>query len=166
MQRQLSLKMQQENNELHRSTIQLQAEMDANVARMTMSSAAYDQMAKEQQIRSNFAKKRADLEKSSASMGSAFYKSQSDVLDKEEQKQLSIVRNGARDKAQVEGSWTEGYAPGCVNGAPMQPTFMPRFVTPPSMQWMAWPILSGKWRRGGNRHSRRWRCLSLTILGR
>ena len=112
MQRQLSLKMQQENNELHRSTIQLQAEMDANVARMTMSSAAYDQMAKEQQIRSNFAKKRADLEKSSASMGSAFYKSQSDVLDKEEQKQLSIVRNGARDKAQVEGSWTEGLRAG------------------------------------------------------
>ncbi|EPQ5851054.1 phage tail tape measure protein [Klebsiella variicola] len=112
VQRQLSLKMQQENNELHRSTIQLQAEMDANVARMTMSSAAYDQMAKEQQIRSNFAKKRADLEKSSASMGSAFYKSQSDVLDKEEQKQLSIVRNGARDKAQVEGSWTEGLRAG------------------------------------------------------
>ncbi|MCS5939006.1 hypothetical protein LNO10_21285 [Klebsiella variicola subsp. variicola] len=65
VQRQLSLKMQQENNELHRSTIQLQAEMDANVARMTMSSAAYDQMAKEQQVRSKFAKLREDAEKKS-----------------------------------------------------------------------------------------------------
>ncbi len=113
-----------------------------------MSSAAYDQMAKEQQIRSNFAKKRADLEKSSASMGSAFYKSQSDVLDKEEQKQLSIVRNGARDKAQVEGSWTEGLRAGLREWGADATNIYAVFVTPPSMQWMAWPILSGKWRRG------------------
>ncbi|HFE4591888.1 TPA: phage tail tape measure protein [Klebsiella quasipneumoniae subsp. similipneumoniae] len=112
VQRQLSLKMQQENNELHRSTIQLQAEMDANVARMTMSSAAYDQMAKEQQVRSKFAKLREDAEKTIKPADEAAFQERTRLLNAEEQKQLSIVRNGARDKAQVEGSWTEGLRAG------------------------------------------------------
>lgn len=112
VQRQLSLKMQQENNELHRSTIQLQAEMDANVARMTMSSAAYDQMAKEQQVRSKFAKLREDAEKKIKPTDEAYFQQQTRLLNAEEQKQLSIVRNGARDKAQIEGSWTEGVRAG------------------------------------------------------
>ncbi|WP_462167802.1 phage tail tape measure protein [Klebsiella variicola] len=112
VQRQLSLKMQQENNELHRSTIQLQAEMDANVARMTMSSAAYDQMAKEQQVRSKFAKLREDAEKKIKPTEEAYFQQQTRLLNAEEQKQLSIVRNGARDKAQIEGSWTEGLRAG------------------------------------------------------
>lgn len=112
VQRQLSLKMQQENNELHRSTIQLQAEMDANVARMTMSSAAYDQMAKEQQVRSKFAKLREDAEKKIKPTEEAYFQQQTRFLNAEEQKQLSIVRNGARDKAQIEGSWTEGLRAG------------------------------------------------------
>lgn len=112
VQRQLSLKMQQENNELHRSTIQLQAEMDANVARMTMSSAAYDQMAKEQQVRSKFAKLREDADRDFKSVNPTIYKAKTAALNAEEQKQLSIVRNGARDKAQVEGSWTEGLRAG------------------------------------------------------
>ncbi|EPL2124010.1 phage tail tape measure protein [Klebsiella pneumoniae] len=112
VQRQLSLKMQQENNELYRSTIQLQAEMDANVARMTMSSAAYDQMAKEQQVRSKFAKLREDAEKKIKPDDEAAFQRQTRLLNAEEQKQLSIVRNGARDKAQIEGSWTEGLRAG------------------------------------------------------
>ena len=112
VQRQLSLKMQQENNELHRSTIQLQAEMDANVARMTMSSAAYDQMAKEQQVRSKFAKLREDAEKTIKPDNEAAFQRQTRLLNAEEQKQLSIVRNGSREKAQVEGSWTEGLRAG------------------------------------------------------
>ncbi len=112
MQRQLSLKMQQENNELYRSTIQLQAEMDANVARMTMSSAAYDQMVKEQQVRSKFAKLREDAEKKIKPDDEAAFQRQTRLLNAEEQKQLSIVRNGARDKAQIEGSWTEGLRAG------------------------------------------------------
>ncbi|WP_276611780.1 phage tail tape measure C-terminal domain-containing protein, partial [Klebsiella pneumoniae] len=112
VQRQLSLKMQQENNELRRSTIQLQAEMDANVARMTMSSAAYDQMAKEQQVRSKFAKLREDAEKTIKPADEAAFQERTRLLNAEEQKQLSIVRNGARDKAQVEGSWTEGLRAG------------------------------------------------------
>lgn len=112
VQRQLSLKIQQENNELYRSTIQLQAEMDANVARMTMSSAAYDQMAKEQQVRSKFAKLREDAEKTIKPADEAAFQERTRLLNAEEQKQLSIVRNGARDKAQVEGSWTEGLRAG------------------------------------------------------
>lgn len=112
VQRQLSLKMQQENNELHRSTIQLQAEMDANVARMTMSSAAYDLMAKEQQVRSKFAKLREDADRDFKSVNPTIYKAKTAALNAEEQKQLSIVRNGARDKAQIEGSWTEGLRAG------------------------------------------------------
>lgn len=112
VQRQLSLKMQQENNELHRSTIKLQAEMDANVARMTMSSAAYDQMAKEQQVRSKFAKLREDADRDFKSVNPTIYKAKTAALNAEEQKQLSIVRNGARDKAQIEGSWTEGLRAG------------------------------------------------------
>ncbi|QNP23005.1 phage tail tape measure protein [Klebsiella variicola] len=112
VQRQLSLKMQQENNELHRSTIQLQAEMDANVARMTMSSAAYDQMAKEQQVRSKFSKLREDAEKKIKPTEEAYFQQQTRFLNAEEQKQLSIVRNGARDKAQIEGSWAEGLRAG------------------------------------------------------
>ncbi|WMJ64844.1 hypothetical protein RBI80_19160 [Klebsiella variicola] len=82
MQRQLSLKMQQENNDLHRSTIQLQAEMDANVARMTMSSAAYDQMAKEQQVRSKFAKLREDADRGFKSVNPTIYKSKNCSIER------------------------------------------------------------------------------------
>ncbi|HBY9809074.1 TPA: phage tail tape measure protein [Klebsiella aerogenes] len=112
VQRQLSLKMQQENNELYRSTIQLQAEMDANVARMTMSSAAYDQMAKEQQVRSKFAKLREDADRDLKPVNPTIYKARTAALNAEEQKQLSIVRKGAQEKAKVEGSWTEGLRAG------------------------------------------------------
>ncbi|MDH8318765.1 hypothetical protein QIG98_27185, partial [Klebsiella pneumoniae] len=73
-----------------------------------MSSAAYDQMAKEQQVRSKFAKLREDAEKKIKPDDEAAFQRQTRLLNAEEQKQLSIVRNGARDKAQIEGSWTEG----------------------------------------------------------
>lgn len=107
-QRKIGLQMQEKNQELYRSTIQLQQEYSNRVAQMTMSSSAYDQMVAEQQVRVRFMKEREELDKQQDDKTSALYKKQSSILDEEEKKQLEIVRTGALKKKEVEGSWIDG----------------------------------------------------------
>ncbi|UGB01218.1 phage tail tape measure protein [Leclercia sp. G3L] len=107
-QRKIGLQMQEQNQELYRSTLQLQEEYSNRVAQMSMSSEAYDQMVAEQQVRQRFAKEREELDTRQRDRTSTIYKEQSSILDEEEKKQLEIVRIGALKKKEVEGSWIDG----------------------------------------------------------
>jgi len=114
-QRKLGLQIQEQNQELYRSTLQLQQEYANGVAQMTMSSVAYDQMVAEQQVRERFAKLREEQDKTIADHSSEQYRKQTEVLRDEEQKQLEIVRSGAERKKQVEGSWFDGMKKGLTD---------------------------------------------------
>lgn len=111
-QRKLGLQIQEQNQELYRSTLQLQQEYANSVAQMTMSSDAYDQMVAEQQVRERFAKLREEQDKAITDHSSELYRKQTEVLRDEEQKQLEIVRSGTERKKQVEGSWYDGMKKG------------------------------------------------------
>lgn len=111
-QRKIALQLQQENQELFRSTLQLQQEYSNSIAQMTMSTPDYNQMVAEQQVREKFAREREQLDKRVLDHGSILYKTQSETIAAEEQKQLDIVRNGAQKKADIEGSWTDGLSKG------------------------------------------------------
>ncbi|WP_068794910.1 phage tail tape measure C-terminal domain-containing protein [Enterobacter ludwigii] len=114
-QRKLGLQIQEQNQELYRSTLQLQQEYANGISQMTMSSAAYDQMVAEQQVRERFAKLREEQDKTIADHSSELYRKQTEVLRGEEQKQLEIVRSGAERKKQVEGSWYDGMKKGLTD---------------------------------------------------
>ncbi|QEU15160.1 phage tail tape measure protein [Enterobacter hormaechei] len=114
-QRKLGLQIQERNQELYRSTLQLQQEYANRVAQMTMSSDAYDQMVAEQQVRERFAKLREEQDKTIADHSSELYRKQTEVLRDEEQKQLEIVRSGAERKKQVDGSWFDGMKKGLTD---------------------------------------------------
>lgn len=114
-QRKLGLQIQEQNQELYRSTLQLQQEYANSVAQMTMSSDAYDQMVAEQQVRERFAKLREEQDKTIADHSSELYRKQTEVLRDEEQKQLEIVRSGAERKKQVEGSSFDGMKKGLTD---------------------------------------------------
>lgn len=114
-QRKLGLQIQEQNQELYRSTLQLQQEYANGISQMTMSSAAYDQMVAEQQVRERFAKLREEQDKTIADHSSELYRKQTEVLRDEEQKQLEIVRSGAERKKQVEGSWYDGMKKGLTD---------------------------------------------------
>ncbi|MCT4773712.1 phage tail length tape measure family protein [Klebsiella aerogenes] len=114
-QRKLGLQIQGQNQELYRSTLQLQQEYANGISQMTMSSAAYDQMVAEQQVRDRFAKLREEQDKTIADHSSELYRKQTEVLRDEEQKQLEIVRSGAERKKQVEGSWYDGMKKGLTD---------------------------------------------------
>lgn len=108
VQRKIGLQLQEQNQELYRSTLQLQQEYSNRVAQMTLSTDAYDQMVAEQQVRERFAKEREDLDKRLSDKASSMYVKQSEILAEEEAKQLAIVRDGAQRKKEVEGSATDG----------------------------------------------------------
>lgn len=114
-QRKLGLQIQEQNQELYRSTLQLQQEYANGISQMTMSSAAYDQMVAEQQVRERFAKLREEQDKTIADHSSELYRKQTEVLRNEEQKQLEIVRSGAERKKQVERSWYDGMKKGLTD---------------------------------------------------
>lgn len=114
-QRKLGLQIQEQNQELYRSTLQLQQEYANGISQMTMSSAAYDQMVAEQQVRERFAKLREEQDKTITDHSSEQYRKQTEVLRDEEQKQLEIVRSGAERKKQVEGSWYDGMKKGLAD---------------------------------------------------
>ncbi|HFS8234675.1 phage tail tape measure protein%2C lambda family [Enterobacter hormaechei] len=114
-QRKIGLQIQEQNQELYRSTLQLQQEYANRVAQMTMSSDAYDQMVAEQQVRERFAKLREERDKAIADHSSELYRKQTEVLRDEEQKQLEIVRSGAERKKQIEGSWYDGMKKGLTD---------------------------------------------------
>ncbi|EMG7890262.1 phage tail length tape measure family protein [Enterobacter hormaechei] len=114
-QRKIGLQIQEQNQELYRSTLQLQQEYANRVAQMTMSSDAYDQMVAEQQVQERFAKLREERDKTITDHSSEQYRKQTEVLRDEEQKQLEIVRSGAERKKQVEGSWYDGMKKGLTD---------------------------------------------------
>lgn len=114
-QRKLGLQIQEQNQELYRSTLQLQQEYANSAAQMTMSSDAYDQMVADQQVRERFAKLREEQDKTIADHSSELYRKQTEVLRDEEQKQLEIVRSGAERKKQVEGSSFDGMKKGLTD---------------------------------------------------
>lgn len=111
-QRKIGLQMQEQNQELYRSTLQLQQEYTNRIAQMTMSSDAYDQMVAEQQVRERFAKLREELERTLSDKNSSLYKQQTQQYAEEENKQLEVVRSGAQRKKDVEGSWFDGMKKG------------------------------------------------------
>ncbi|QMR77756.1 phage tail tape measure C-terminal domain-containing protein [Enterobacter sp. RHBSTW-00175] len=114
-QRKLGLQIQEQNQELYRSTLQLQQEYANSVAQMTMSSDAYDQMVAQQQVRERFAKLREEQDKTITDHSSELYRKQTEVLRDEEHKQLEIVRSGAERKKQVEESWYDGMKKGLTD---------------------------------------------------
>lgn len=114
-QRKIGLQIQEQNQEIYRSTLQLQQEYANGISQMTMSSAAYDQMVAEQQVRERFAKLREEQDKTITDHSSEQYRKQTEVLRDEEQKQLEIVRSGAERKKQVEGSWYDGMKKGLAD---------------------------------------------------
>ncbi|HCM9545178.1 TPA: phage tail length tape measure family protein [Enterobacter hormaechei subsp. xiangfangensis] len=114
-QRKIGLQIQEQNQELYRSTLQLQQEYANRVAQMTMSSDAYDQMVAEQQVQERFAKLREERDKTITDHSSEQYRKQTELLENEEQKQLDVVRSGTERKKQVEGSWYDGMKKGLTD---------------------------------------------------
>ncbi|MEP8853787.1 phage tail tape measure C-terminal domain-containing protein [Enterobacter hormaechei] len=114
-QRKIGLQIQEQNQELYRSTLQLQQEYANRVAQMTMSSDAYDQLVAEQQVQERFAKLRKERDKTITDHSSEQYRKQTELLENEEQKQLDVVRSGAERKKQVEGSWYDGMKKGLTD---------------------------------------------------
>lgn len=108
-QRQIGLQMQEKNQELYRSTLQLQQEYSNAVAQMTMSTAAYDQMVAEQGVRERFAKLREDRDKEITDHASAEYKKQTALLLAEEQKQLQIIKSYSREKQKAHEDAASGF---------------------------------------------------------
>lgn len=111
-QRKIGLQMQEQSQELYRSTIQLQQEYSNRTAQMTMSTAAYDQMVAEQQVRERFAKLREDLDLKIADKSSALYQRQTQKYAEEEEKQISVIQSGSQRKKEIEGSWIDGMKKG------------------------------------------------------
>ncbi|MFU0886767.1 phage tail tape measure C-terminal domain-containing protein [Kluyvera sichuanensis] len=108
-QRKIGLQMQEQNQELYRSTIQLQQEYSNRVAQMTMTSSAYDQMVAEQQVYERFSKLREELEKQITDSKSQEYRNQTAILDAEERKQLDIVRRSANEKIRAQEDAASGF---------------------------------------------------------
>ncbi|NSL16650.1 phage tail tape measure protein [Serratia marcescens] len=98
-QRKLALKMQEQHRDLVAETAQLQQQWDNKLAQPIMSSAAYDQMIAEQQVREQFRQKREQLDKDFSDKSSLLYKKRTAILSEEESKQLGIVRKGSADMA-------------------------------------------------------------------
>lgn len=108
-QRKIGLQMQEQNQELYRSTIQLQQEYSNRVAQMTMTSDAYEQLVAEQQVRERFSKLREELDKQITDSASREYQKQTAILDNEEQKQINIVRRSAKEKVRAQDDAASGF---------------------------------------------------------
>lgn len=111
-QRKIALQLQQENQEMFRSTLNLRQEYDNSIAQMTMRSDAYNQMVAEQRVREKFAREREQLDKTQVDKSSDIYKQQTELIATQEQKQLEIVRNGTERKQELSGNWTAGMSKG------------------------------------------------------
>lgn len=108
-QRKIGLQMQEQNQELYRSTIQLQQEYSNRVAQMTMTSSSYDQMVAEQQVHERFSKLREELEKQITDSKSQEYRNQTAILEAEERKQLDIVRRSTNEKIRAQEDAASGF---------------------------------------------------------
>lgn len=108
-QRKLGLQLQEQNQEMYRSTLQLQQEYSNRAAQMTMTTDSYDQMVAEQQVRERFAKLREDLDKQITNKASQEYSNQTSLLSAEEQKQIDIVRRSAKEKIRAQEDAASGF---------------------------------------------------------
>ncbi|MBA5234751.1 phage tail tape measure protein [Pectobacterium aroidearum] len=111
-QRKTAIKLQEQSHALVVSTQQLQQEWNNSIAQMTMSSAAYEQMVAEQQVRERFHQARLELAKTETDVTSENYRQQTEVLNSEENRQLEIIRTKSQEKQEALGSWTAGLKKG------------------------------------------------------
>ncbi|MGQ7808214.1 phage tail tape measure protein [Hafnia alvei] len=111
-QRQLAVKLQEQNRDAVKQTSSLQLEQSNKLAEMSLSQPAYEQMLEEQKIREDFTQRRVQLEQEVTDKNSALYTQQTAFLASEQQKQLDIVRSSADERAKAEGSYSLGFRKG------------------------------------------------------
>ena len=115
--REIGKKLLEQTRSMVMETAEKQQEYANQNAQMTMSTAAYDQMMAEQQIRESFHQRRLQLDKEVTDKASEQYVQQTAILASEQQRQLDIVRNAAQEKAAIEGDYSAGLKKGMTDWA-------------------------------------------------
>ncbi|CAI1039501.1 Phage-related minor tail protein [Serratia liquefaciens] len=115
--REIGKKLLEQTRSMVIETAAKQQEYANQNAQMTLSTAAYDQMVAEQQIRESFHQRRLQLNKEVTDKASEQYVQQTAILASEQQRQLDIVRNAAQEKAAIEGDYSAGLKKGMTDWA-------------------------------------------------
>ncbi|MGJ3436288.1 phage tail tape measure protein [Serratia sp. Je.1.23.a] len=115
--REIGKKLLEQTRSMVMETAAKQQEYANQNAQMTLSTAAYDQMVAEQQIRESFHQRRLQLDKEVTDKASEQYVQQTVILASEQQRQLDIVRNAAQEKAAIEGDYSAGLKKGMTDWA-------------------------------------------------
>ncbi|CAI0746952.1 MAG: phage tail tape measure protein [Serratia grimesii] len=115
--REIGKKLLEQTHSLVQETAAKQQEYANQNAQLTLSTAAYDQMVAEQQIRESFHQHRLQLDKEVTDKASEQYVQQTAILASEQQRQLDIVRNAAQEKAAIEGDYSAGLKKGMTDWA-------------------------------------------------
>lgn len=108
----LSRQYDEQNRDLKSRTATMQQEADNQRLQGTMSPINFELMQKEQQIAEDFGRRRYELDKNVTDKTSDLYIAQTTLFNEEQEKQLSIVRQTAGEKALKEESWQEGLKQG------------------------------------------------------
>lgn len=116
-QNRLSITLNQQLQDVRDETANRAREQANELAQMTMSDAAYNQMEAEQQIRETFAERQKALDREVADHASSLYQMQTQALQDEMDKQIAIVRKGAKDKQAAEGNALDGFKKGMMDWA-------------------------------------------------
>lgn len=111
-QQKIGLQLREQTHDIVMATNQMQLDYNNQIANMTMSTAAYDQMIAEQQVRESFHKARLDLQKIEKDRASENYREQTVVLDSEERQQIQIIREAAARKKAAEEDTVGGFKKG------------------------------------------------------
>ncbi|MBC3994440.1 phage tail tape measure protein [Morganella morganii] len=108
----LSKQYDEQNRDLKSRTATMQQEADNQRLQGTMSPISFELMQKEQEIAADFGRRRYELDKNVTDKTSDLYIAQTTLFNEEQEKQLSIVRQTAGEKALKEESWQEGLKQG------------------------------------------------------
>lgn len=108
----LSKQYDEQNRDLKSRTATMQQEADNQRLQGTMSPISFELMQKEQEIAADFRQRRYELDKNVTDKTSDLYIAQTTLFNEEQEKQLSIVRQTAGEKALKEESWQEGLKQG------------------------------------------------------
>lgn len=108
----LSRQYDEQNRDLKSRTVTMQQEADNQRLQGTMSPISFELMQKEQEIAADFGRRRYELDKNITDKTSDLYIEQTTLFNEEQEKQLSIVRQTAGEKALKEESWQEGLKQG------------------------------------------------------
>lgn len=108
----LSRQYDEQNRDLKSRTATMQQEADNQRLQGTMSPISFELMQKEQEIAADFGRRRYELDKNVTDKTSDLYIAQTTLFNEEQEKQLSIVRQTAGEKALKEESWQEGLKQG------------------------------------------------------